>query len=184
MYFSLCDFPLILPKNKLSLHLILLTRIFSTRGELCALGQVFSLPLSLSPLCPHSSSFSFPPSPPSLPPLWDFDRQSCKVATTDPPFPLFTMTLARKATPRKHRAEIFLNPTVPSSVSLSLWLKGEIIFPFQMTLFLSVKNRWPCYLVRAQPAATTQVTHLTRLCPDQTYAKVKVQSWPWGKFND
>lgn len=138
--------------------------------------------LSLSPL-PSFFLFllsSLPSQPPPTLGLWQTELQGCYYRS---PISFVHHDIGKKATPRKHRAETFLNPTVPFSVSLSLWLKREIIFPFQMTLFLSVKNRWPCYLVRAQAAATTQVTHscwtvthLTRLCPDQTYAKVKVQA--------
>lgn len=50
--------PQVLPKDKFSLHLILLTRKFSTRGQPCAFGLILSL-CSLS--SPFSSS-SFPPS--------------------------------------------------------------------------------------------------------------------------
>lgn len=88
--------------------------------------------------------------------------------------------LTRKAIPRKHREETFLNPTVPFQVPLSLCLKVEIIFLFQTISFLSIEKRWPCYLVRTQPAATTQVTHLcwtvTHLTRFVSCAKVKVQS--------
>lgn len=58
-------------------YLILVTRIFSTKGELCAFGQI-----SLSTLCPHSSSF--PLSPPILPSFGTWRDKAAKLLLQTP----------------------------------------------------------------------------------------------------
>lgn len=98
---------LILPKDKVSLHLILLTREFPTKQELCAFGQVSSRFVFL---CSHSSPSSFLPSLSPSPPLELRDR-AVRLLIWILHFPLFTRTLARGTVSREWRAETFLNCT-------------------------------------------------------------------------
>lgn len=158
--------PQVLPKDKFSLHLILLTRKFTTRGQLCAFGLI--------PLCFLSSPFSSSSFPPSLIvfllELCEMELQGCYYKMPISFCSPWHWQEMKYLEDREHRQ---FDQTVPFSVSFSLWLKGEITFLLQMIWFLSAKKWWPCYLVRAQPAATLQVTHSR-----WTVTHLTCLSWP------
>lgn len=162
--------PQILCKDKLSLHLILLTRKSNQRRAVSIWSSALSL--SLFPLLSFPSS-SFPPShlvSPLGPGETELQGGYCWC-----PFHFVHHNIGKRCNTKNTDSRGIFDQTVPFSVSSLVWLKGEIIFPFQMILFVSVKKQWPCYLVRAQPAATAQVTH-----SGWTVTHLTCLSWPNG----
>lgn len=143
--------PQILPRNKLSLHLILPARSFPTKQELCAFSPMSSQHLSMLPFLrflfssltchpPHT-----PPSPPTIPPHPTPDssgiqRQSGKVVNTDPPFPFVDLDFSKKCNTYRRENRDISESYSTLSVSVSLRLKGELVFPFYVILFSPMRT--------------------------------------------
>ena len=144
----------------------------------------------LSPLSLSSHSALIPPPPlsplPSSLPFGTLKDKPARLLLVPPSLPLFNVRAKSRCLENTEQRHFWTQQYL--FLFLSPLDSREEFFPFRMTLFPLETDG---LVTRLEPTPAAQVTylrwtvtHLTRSCPSQTCAKEKIQSWPWGKFND